>query len=238
MSDPDGDTRPRVNRAELRRLREALSREDFPLTIPAAPPVPTSPRGTILTVCTGNICRSPMAEVLLHAALRDLRVHVRSAGTHALVEHGMTEQAQQLAVANGADAADAAAHRARRLDESMLQSADLVLTMAREHRSFAVQHAPAVLHRAFTVREFARLAETLTDAQVHAAAVAAGAEAGDRLRALARLVAAQRGVVPPAPEHDDVVDPYRRSMTTYELSASQLVPAVAEAGRVIRAALS
>lgn len=72
-------------------------------------------------------------------------------GTHALVDHEMTEQAQQLEVANGADTAEAAAHRARLLTEGLLAEIDLVLTMAREHRSHVAQlaagdAAPHVYH--------------------------------------------------------------------------------------------
>src|SRR5690606_38791625 len=128
MTDPDGSSRPPLSRTDLRRLRDSLGRGDDPLTdaliqqtaaqpqstpAPAAQPARPAadlPQGTILTVCTGNICRSPMGEVLLHAQLRDLGVRVHSGGTHALVDHEMTEQAQQLAVVNGADAAEAAAH--------------------------------------------------------------------------------------------------------------------------------
>lgn len=235
MSDPDGDTRPRISRTELRRLRESLDHGQLPLPTKVA--TATRPAGTILTVCTGNICRSPMGEVLLRSALKDVDVRVHSAGTQALVGHEMTAQAKDLAVAHGADAADAAAHRARLIDVQVLQGADLVLTMAREHRSHSVQLAPAVLHRAFTVREFARLAATLSDDDVRGGVSGAGPEAGARLRALARLVAGQRASVPPAPDHDDVIDPYRRSQQTYDLSAAQLVPAVGEAARVIRAAV-
>ncbi|UNK70109.1 low molecular weight phosphatase family protein [Microbacterium sp. H1-D42] len=222
MTDVDGTTRPNLRRADLRRMREALDH--------AKP-------ATILTVCTGNICRSPMGEVLLRASLRDLDVRVHSGGTHALVDHGMTEQAQQLAVVNGADAGESAAHRARLLNEGLLAESDLVLTMAREHRSQVVQLAPAMLHRTFTVREFGRLAATLTDDDVRRGVASAGSDAGTRVQALARLVGGQRGMVPAAPDDDDVIDPYRRSQTTYELSTSQLVPAVAESTRVIRAAL-
>lgn len=254
MTDPDGTTRPRLRRADLRRLRDSLGQGDDPLSDalipqpasqpqPAAQPQPARavdgpPQGTILTVCTGNICRSPMGEVLLHAQLRDLGVRVRSGGTHALVDHEMTEQAQQLAVANGADAGDAAAHRARLLTEKMLAESDLVLTMAREHRSYVVQLSPALLRRTFTVREFARLAATLTDDEVRSGLANAGTDAGARLRALAQLVGGQRGMVPADPDNDDVIDPYRRSQTTYELSASQLTPAVAEVERVVRTALA
>lgn len=210
---------------------------------PVAQPQPVRPfdgrpRGTILTVCTGNICRSPTGEILLRAQLRDLGIKVHSAGTHALVDHEMTEQAQQLAIANGADAADAASHRGRLLTKKLLAESDLVVTMAREHRSDVVQLSPALLRRTFTVRQFARLAATLSDDEVRRGVVGAGSDASARLRALAQLVGGQRGLVPSEPDNDDVIDPYRRSQTTYELSASQLVPAVGEVERVVRAALA
>ena len=48
---------------------------------------------TILTVCTGNVCRSPIAEKLLRLELRDLPgVRVHSAGTNALVNAPMTPE--------------------------------------------------------------------------------------------------------------------------------------------------
>ncbi|WP_261393562.1 low molecular weight phosphatase family protein [Microbacterium esteraromaticum] len=222
MTDAARSARPPLRRADLRRMREALD--------DATP-------ATILTVCTGNICRSPMGEVLLRASLSDAGVRVHSGGTHALVDHEMTEQAQQLAVRHGADATDSSAHRARLLTEALLNESDLILAMAREHRSHIVQMAPAVLHRTFTVREFARLAATLTDDDVRNGVAAAGSDAGARLQALARLVGGQRGMVPAQPDEDDVIDPYRRSQNTYDLSASQLVPAVAEVERVVRVAL-
>lgn len=243
MTDHDGTPRRSLRRADLRRLREQLgeSTSQTPeLRLPEATPAPApaAAGGTIMTVCTGNICRSPLGEVLLRRALRDVGVRVHSAGTHALVGHEMTAESQQLALANGADAGDVAAHRARLLTEGLLTETDLVLAMAREHRSFSVQLSPAVLHRTFTVREFARLAASLSDDDVRRGVVTAGSDAGARLRALGRLVGGQRGMVPPDPDNDDVIDPYRRSQQTYELSASQLVPAIDEVQRVVHAALT
>lgn len=233
-----------MSRRELRERREA------PVAAPSspapaqqllfgAPPVEviaTSP--TILTVCTGNICRSPMAEALLRARLGPLGVRVHSAGTQALVDHAMTEPAQALAVQLGAISADAAAHRARYLVEPLLRETDLVLAMSREHRSHTVQMMPSMLRRVFTVREFARLASTLSSDDARAAADAAGVSPPARLRAVVSAVGAQRGLTPANGEDDDVIDPYRRSQATYELSASQLAPAVDEVERVIRAALT
>jgi protein-tyrosine phosphatase len=245
MTDHEDTPQRPLRRSDLRRLRDLLGDGSSPMPdlhvpapVPAPAPAAGAVRGTILTVCTGNICRSPMGEVLLRAALSDVGVRVHSAGTHALVDHGMTGQAQQLAVAKGADAGDADAHRARLLTGEVLTESDLVLTMAREHRSYSVQLSPAVLHRAFTVREFARLAASLSDDDVRRGVATAGSDAGARLRALARLVGGQRGLVPPDPDHDDVIDPYRRSQETYELSAAQLVPAIDEVSRVVRVALA
>lgn len=179
-----------------------------------------------------------MGEVLLRASLSDVAVRVHSAGTHALIDHEMTPQAQDLAVRLGAAPDASSAHRARWLTESMLADADLVFAMAREHRSHIVQMVPATLRRAFTVREFARLTANVSDAEIRAIADGAGDEPSARIRAVARFVSTLRGSIPAQPDDDDVVDPYRRSQNTYDRSAEQLAPAIAGAQRVIRAALS
>lgn len=240
MSDPGAHAG--MSRRERRQLLEGL-RASHPPQPPSLPETSSAPAAlgeaapTILFVCTGNICRSPMGEVLLRARLSDLNVRVHSAGTHALVDHGMTEQAQQLAVGLGAQAELAAAHRAQLLVQPLLRDADLILTMSREHRTHSVQLMPDVLKRVFTLREFARLASTLSTEEARAAAVAAGTSPRDRLRAVVNAVSTQRGMTTAAPDDDDVIDPYRRSQKTYELSASQLAPAAEEVVRVVRAAV-
>jgi protein-tyrosine phosphatase len=84
-------------------------------------------------VCTGNICRSPMAEGLLRHRLPPVLqsvVTVRSAGTHGL--HG--NRAEPLAVrAAAAHGVDISNHRARILDAPLIRAADLVLAMERYH---------------------------------------------------------------------------------------------------------
>lgn len=196
-----------------------------------------SSRLTILTVCTGNICRSPLAEVLLRAELEPLGVRVHSAGTHALVGHGMPEPALELAAQEGADPEVAAAHQARYLVEPLLADADLILTMAREHRSHVVKMMPNRLRRTFTVREFARLASTLSSEDARAAADAAGGSSHDRFAAVLRAVNDQRGLTPSSGDDDDVIDPYRRSRETYARSAAELTPALVEVERIVRDAL-
>lgn len=195
---------------------------------------------TILTVCTGNICRSPMAEVVLRALLEPLNVRIHSGGTHALVGHEMTEPAQALAVDAGARSSDAAAHAARFLVEPMLLGADLVLAMTREHRSHSVKMMPSAVRRTFAVREFARLASAVSTEDLRVAAEAGGADPHARFAAALQVVGGQRTHTASAtdPKNDDVIDPYRRSAEVYAEAATQLLPALDEVERVVRAALS
>jgi protein-tyrosine phosphatase len=82
----------------------------------------------ILIVCTGNICRSPMAEVLLRQRLRERRPSavVESAGISALVGHPADPLAQELMANRGLDLS---AHRARQLSPELMRLFELVLVM-------------------------------------------------------------------------------------------------------------
>jgi len=87
----------------------------------------------ILVVCTGNICRSPMAEGMLKKNLPERlagKVMISSAGTHAL--HGNMAQPHAIAVMQGFDI-DIRSHRARQLSGSLARSSDLILVMERFH---------------------------------------------------------------------------------------------------------
>lgn len=191
----------------------------------------------ILTVCTGNVCRSALADVVLRGRLADLGARVSSAGSGALVGDPLTPQTAQLALAAGAKPDDVGAHRARYLTEGIVGQVDLLLAMTRDHRRAAVELSPALLRRAFTAREFARLAEGMTDADI--AQVAVGADPQKRLRAALRVLANRRGIVGPPedPALDDVTDPYRQSDAVYQQQARQLLPALDQVERVIRAAV-
>lgn len=194
----------------------------------------------ILTVCTGNICRSPLAAQLLTARLRDLGVVATSAGVRARDGAPMTAEAAALAARRGVDPGASAAHRARYLTAAHLAAPVLVLAMARDHRREVVELAPARLRTTFTIREFARLAGDVSDDEIRAASDAAGPDPTARLAAALAVVAGRRGLVVPAssPDDDDVVDPYGRSQTTYDRSLAELEPGVSAVERVFRVSLS
>lgn len=205
----------------------------------------------ILTVCTGNICRSPLAAQLLATRLADLGVTVSSAGTRARGGTPMTPEAQALAADRGIPSSLSAEHAARYLTPAHVAAADLVLAMTRDHRREIVELDPSRVRTAFTVRELARLAADVSDDELRAAASAvagsgspvsadADAEARARFAAALAVVAGRRGLVlPPAsPDDDDVIDPYGRSTATYERSADEMAPGLAAVERIVRVALS
>ncbi|MFT3798202.1 low molecular weight phosphatase family protein [Microbacterium sp.] len=188
----------------------------------------------ILTVCTGNICRSPLAAVVLQARLADLDVTVRSAGTRGSSGAPMTQEAIGLALRYGAALSAAQAHRSSPLTDHLLTSSDLILTMTRDHRRDVTSLAPTRLRATFTLREFARLAEAADDASL--VAVAHTVAPRSRLHAVAAYLASLRGAVaaPADARADDVIDPYRQSSETYARSAQQLIPALGQVERIVR----
>ena len=87
----------------------------------------------IVMVCTGNICRSPMAEWLLkHLLPASLEscVSVSSAGTSALHGHQAADHAVTAMAQLGIDIRN---HRARQLNSNTVQRADLILAMENSH---------------------------------------------------------------------------------------------------------
>jgi len=189
--------------------------------------VATPGRFRILTVCTGNICRSPLAEYLLRKGLERWDVvDVASSGTGALVGHSMTDQT--IAIAHQHGVPDPERHRARALVVEHLRHADLVLALSREHRSEIVSLLPRGSRHTFTVRELARLLEAVQAADLAAVAALPLADTAARFSELVHAAAALRGYVTP-PENevdDDVIDPYRRGDDVYQQTVEQLVPAI------------
>ncbi len=109
---------------------------------------------TVLLVCTGNTCRSPMAAGILKKMLADEGVEgvsILSAGTAAL--EGMP--ATDLAVLTSADwQIDISSHRSRPVTDELVRQADLILTMTPEHREEILLHDQEAASKTFLLKGF------------------------------------------------------------------------------------
>ncbi|HJS25543.1 MAG TPA: low molecular weight phosphatase family protein [Actinomycetota bacterium] len=118
----------------------------------------------VLVVCTGNVCRSPIAEGMLRAAfverLGDEAPDVVSAGTMGWEGSGADPSSIAAAAERGVDISG---HVARALSTVDVRSADLVLAMSSEHANAVVRGEPEAAPRTFTLKELVRLLEALPD---------------------------------------------------------------------------
>jgi protein-tyrosine phosphatase len=173
----------------------------------------------VLFVCTGNICRSPLAEAFLHdrsERLLDGSVNVRSAGTWGRAGHPPTPETVDAGEARGVDVRG---HRARPLHPRVIGSADLVLGMTREHRAEVVSMLPSAEPNAFTLKELAALVGELDPA----------APGGDREAVLARVAEAHRlrsGPEAPSVPDQDIADPIGFGADIYAAIAGEIEEAV------------
>ena len=103
----------------------------------------------ILIVCVGNICRSPMAEILLrHKLGGGEHVRVESAGLAAMVGDPIDPLAGRVLAANGLESAS---HVARQVTPAMIGTADLVLAMQKRHLDAIHAISPQARGKTFLV---------------------------------------------------------------------------------------
>ena len=165
----------------------------------------------LLVVCTGNINRSPMGEALLRARLaeRGVEAVVGSAGTRATLGPASPEVVELMAQRGF----DVSTHVSRQLSPELVEAADLVVGMAREHVREAALLAPGALARTFTLKELVRR----------------GAEGGPMLadETLGAWLDRLGGDRVPADlmggsELDDVADPIGQRMAAFEQAADEI----------------
>lgn len=162
----------------------------------------------IVFVCTGNICRSPMAELLMSRYLTDTSVRVSSAGTRGLPNHPIDPSSARLMHSIGIDPSE---FRSRRLTRSIASSADLILCFERVQRQQIVAVAPAAVHYTFMLNEFAELC-------VHCArrGLVRGLTIQERLRSVVDAAPLIRASMP---EIQDIEDPHGQDFAHFEIAA-------------------
>lgn len=180
----------------------------------------------LVFVCTGNICRSPFAEVLMrhlvHERVGDVLgswFQISSAGVQAVVGAPMHDMTRDELSPWRLDGRPARRVRAQQLVAPMVDEADLVLGMSRRHRAAVAKLSPAVMARSFGLLEFARLAESADPTRLPADALA-------RAFALPAEAGAMRGVVTIPPEGSSVPDPMGGDAAAHHAAATMIADAV------------
>ncbi len=92
---------------------------------------------SVLVVCIGNVCRSPVGERVLREKLKGFRVD--SAGLGALVGHAADETAASVAARHGVSLDG---HKARQFDPQIGGAVDLILVMEAEHKQQIADSSP------------------------------------------------------------------------------------------------
>lgn len=116
---------------------------------------------TILFVCTGNTCRSAMAEGLFKKMLKektedDTRFNIISAGIFALPGIRPTPEAIKVMVERGIDISQ---HVANQVQEDLVKKADIILVMSNTHKEHIRTKFTFVQDKIYLIKEFAQIGE-------------------------------------------------------------------------------
>lgn len=120
----------------------------------------------VMMVCSGNTCRSPMAQVMLQAEAdkAGMDVLADSCGLGAFAGERATEYAAEAVEDRGLSLKE---HRSKPFSPEMARASDLFLTMTAGHKAMLLSFCPDLSGKVFTLKEFAAQGEKLEDADIH-----------------------------------------------------------------------
>ena len=107
---------------------------------------------TLLFVCTGNTCRSPMAEQIFNEQARDLSAHAISAGLNAKPGSPINPQAADALTQLGYSPKD---HSSTLVSAEVVEKADVILTFTKYQKDEVAKRFPAAVEKLFTISEYA-----------------------------------------------------------------------------------
>lgn len=167
----------------------------------------------VLFVCTGNVCRSPMGELLLPKYMPDLESD--SAGTRGLDSHAIASSSAKIMTAHGIDPS---AFRSKRITPQLANGSDLILCFEHEQRNEISVIAPVAARRTFLLNDFANMCAYCKEQ---------GYMEGDtREERLASVIDNASMIRPMIPDTDNIEDPMGKDFPVYERAYSEICAAL------------
>ncbi|MFJ3958963.1 low molecular weight phosphatase family protein [Arthrobacter sp. NPDC090010] len=179
---------------------------------------------TVLTVCIGNICRSPLAEQLLRAQLEQSGLkdfEFFSAGLQAVVGAPMEPWPAALSREYGGVPDGAVG---KQIIEEIVGASDLILTMTLKQREELLKRYPSAAQRTFTLAEFARIITALPEAEAASVPWGSTASSSGPASAVSPLVsmATQARHLGRLSSSDDVPDPIGKEESVHRQVGEQI----------------
>lgn len=176
----------------------------------------------VLFVCTGNICRSPMGELMFPLFFHSDAVETDSAGVNGLIDHQIDPSSNKLLKLDGIDASS---FRSKRITPQLALSSDLILCFTEAQRGNIVTLAPRARSRTYTVSDFANLCRYCAGN---------GLICGDTIEdRLDSIIANASMVRPMLPASQDIKDPYRREFKMFQNAHDQMGYAFADIAQAL-----
>lgn len=176
----------------------------------------------ILFVCTGNTCRSPMAEALLRRLASDLNasIEVKSAGVAALTGQPMAAYAAEALAKYGVNGEE---FRSSEVTGELVEWADVILTMTTGHKRHLLERFPAAADKTFVLKEYAE--EHAEASELFQQRESLAAEMQLKLALNQKITEEERQRLFELEQklpNFDIADPFGGSLEMYEQTAAEL----------------
>lgn len=171
----------------------------------------------VLFVCTGNICRSPMGELMFPLFFYSNDIVADSAGIQGLPNSPIDPSSARLLAADNIDTQE---FRSKRLTPQLALKSDLILCFTQRQRTKIIELAPRARSRTFQLNDFTTLCEYC---RMHA--LISGDDTKERLNSILKNASLAQAHIPPT---QDIDDPYRKDFRVFESAHKQIQQDIAE----------